>query len=256
MHLNLTRNNYRVSEWSSPSKKSVAKKSGSDVPKKDKIPWLENIFKTKQMAQLPIEQVSSTHIKFGANEIPRIFGNKSLKFNFNWLLLLPSLYLQILFKFYYANLGLCFGPYPLYYQRGVGWGFLVPRASIAKDEKTLLGALERPGIEEIKIPEKQAIKSKSIKFILLFREILNLIAENKQLGISDIDYERWTHAGIIGIFEFYRLPHPASLLFVNCYFSIRLVRLEMAKMLVRLLLKDLKWILNKKSYMQRDFLTL
>lgn len=57
--------------------------------------WFVNLFPRKALCHADLGELSADDVKLGATDIPRLFG-------------------------------LCYGPYPLFYKRDQGWGFLRP----------------------------------------------------------------------------------------------------------------------------------
>lgn len=68
----------------------------SDWTIKDTKPnWYHGIFKNRNSVMINPEKVKASDLIMGSREIPRIFG-------------------------------ICYGPYPLFFKKDFGWGFLVP----------------------------------------------------------------------------------------------------------------------------------
>uniref|UniRef100_A0A914S425 Uncharacterized protein n=1 Tax=Parascaris equorum TaxID=6256 RepID=A0A914S425_PAREQ len=86
--------------------------------------WYTTLLRSKQLANLPIEQLNASDVKLRCRVIPRLFG-------------------------------LCWGPYPLHFKADKGWGFLVPRVDI--DNAEAIAELSRASLrrgEEVNIPNR------------------------------------------------------------------------------------------------------
>lgn len=88
--------------------------------------------------------------------------------------------------------GLCYGPYPIFFKTNFGWGFL--SAKIGIDPKKL------PTIEQITLDNSEVIQ-------IPVRKIYGLICKNR-LTKNDVITRSQKPACTLGIFDFYRLPHP------------------------------------------------
>ncbi|KAI6228161.1 Mitochondrial DNA polymerase catalytic subunit [Aphelenchoides besseyi] len=122
--------------------------------------WLQNIFAKKMLCTLPTEELQSGDIKLKCMEIARLFG-------------------------------LCYGPYPLFYKRDFGWGYLGKPAegTEIKDNDPVLLRI----VGEATMPTKR---------------IVDLIEQNEQAGYPSIPVDVENEVALVGVLPFYRLKHP------------------------------------------------
>ncbi|KAI6184122.1 Mitochondrial DNA polymerase catalytic subunit [Aphelenchoides bicaudatus] len=121
--------------------------------------WFLNIFNAKKTCLKNPEELTREDIKPKTRDIPRLFG-------------------------------LCYGPYPLFFKRDQGWGFigLPGDCSNIDDYETVM--MRQLG--EVKMP---------------VRKIIDLINENKKNEFPDVPFSV-SADGNVGPLPFYKLPHP------------------------------------------------
>uniref|UniRef100_A0A915D8M0 DNA-directed DNA polymerase n=1 Tax=Ditylenchus dipsaci TaxID=166011 RepID=A0A915D8M0_9BILA len=148
---------YEKDPWMWVSDWSTTK--NNDLPS-----WYLNCFKDKKSSMIENEELEAEHMKMLSRDVPRI-------------------------------LGMCYGPFPLFYKAAFGWGFLVPKAlkPNAEWQETELVWVKRG--DEVAFPNKS---------------ILDLIALNRANNVQEIVL-RGNPVSSVGIFNFYKLPHPSGL---------------------------------------------
>ncbi|KAH7727233.1 DNA polymerase I family protein [Aphelenchoides avenae] len=90
--------------------------------------------------------------------------------------------------------GLCYGWYPLYFKNQFGWGFLVPF------QQYTLADLD-------KIQDEIVLLKRGDDVRLPNRAILELILNNQE-SVPEVPIKSMKPVAKVGIFDFYRLPHP------------------------------------------------
>ncbi|CAD5211506.1 unnamed protein product [Bursaphelenchus okinawaensis] len=123
----------------------------------DKPAWYVNLFSKKSYLESNIDTLRSEHVKLKGTDVPRIFG-------------------------------LCYGPYPLFYKRDFGWGYLVPDSD------------EMPDSVEVMVQRQEVVNFPA-------RKIAELVKKNQEEGYPDVNVPLRADATVAG-FNFHRLPHP------------------------------------------------
>ncbi|KAI1704765.1 DNA polymerase family A domain-containing protein [Ditylenchus destructor] len=125
--------------------------------------WYIEMFKDKKHSNEPIEELTEGCVKMSVRDIPRIFG-------------------------------LCYGPYPLYFKKEKGWGFLVQMTDMKPNERMDLVDL-----------------SSGKKVICPSTEIMNLISSNLEANkIMPLDENNKPVGMNVSIFQFHQLPHSSG----------------------------------------------